>query len=222
MKKETRRNFGVAMGMLVAFALWTAAIQFVDVQAVGPRGSRVGFASVNSFFHSLTGVNFTLYAITDWLGLVPIFVCFGFGLLGLMQWIKRKKIRKVDYSIRVLGLFYIAVMMAYLFFEEYVVNYRPVLINGYLEASYPSSTTLLVLCVMPTAVLQLRERMKNRTLRKGISYIITAFVAFMVIGRLVSGVHWLTDIVGGVLLSAGLVMMYYSISNLKRKNNKRR
>ena len=75
---------------------------------------------------------------------------------------------------------------------------------------------------MPTAVLQLRERVKNRTLRKGISYIITAFVAFMVIGRLVSGVHWLTDIVGGVLLSAGLVMMYYSISNLKRKNNKRR
>lgn len=218
MKKETRRNFGIAIGILVAFALWTAAIRFVDVQAVGPRGSRVGFASVNSFFHSLTGVNFTLYAITDWLGLVPVFVCFGFGLLGLMQWIERKKICKVDYSVRVLGLFYIAVMMAYLFFEEYVVNYRPVLINGYLEASYPSSTTLLVLCVMPTAVLQLRDRIKKRWLRKGISYVITAFVAFMVIGRLISGVHWLTDIVGGVLLSAGLVMIYYSISNLKRKN----
>lgn len=219
MMKQSKKIFIIAVGLLVAFVLWTVAIRFVDVRAIGPQGSSVGFATVNNFFHELTGVNFTLYTITDWLGLVPVFVCFGFGLLGLAQWIRRKKLSAVDYSIRILGLFYIAMMAAYLFFEECVVNYRPILINGYLEASYPSSTTLLVLCVMPTAAMQFNERVKNSQLRKIIVFSICTFVAFMVIGRLVSGVHWLTDIVGGALLSAGMVMIYYSVINSKKEVN---
>ena len=150
----------------------------------------------------------TLYVITDWLGLVPVAFGFGFAILGLAQWIKRKHILKVDYSILILGGFYIVVLAAYLFFEEVVINYRPVLINNYLEASYPSSTTLLVLCVMPTANMQLNNRIKNYNLRRIVSCTIKAFTAFIVIGRLLSGVHWLTDIIGGLLLSAGLVAMY--------------
>ena len=159
----------------------------------------------------------TLYTITDWLGLVPVAFGFGFAVLGLVQWIRRKSILKVDRSILILGGFYVVTLAAYLFFESYVVNYRPVLIEGYLEASYPSSTTLLVLCVMPTAMIQLRERIKQPMLRKCVSIVITAFIAFMVIGRLVSGVHWLTDIVGGILLSTGLVMIYDSL--IGGKNN---
>ena len=140
------------MCLLAAFVLWTGAICFVDVRMIGPQGSSVGFAGINGFVHTLTGVHVGLYNITDWLGLVPIFVCLGFAILGLAQWIKRKSIRKVDRSILILGGFYIVTLAAYLFFESYVINYRPVLIGGYLEASYPSSTTLLVLCVMPTAL----------------------------------------------------------------------
>ena len=89
-----------------------------------------------------------------------------------------------------------------------VINYRPVLIEGYLEASYPSSTTLLVLCMMPTAKMQLDGRIKNPAVRKIVGLAIVVFTVFMVVGRLVSGVHWITDIAGGVLLSAGLVMLY--------------
>ncbi len=216
MEKETKKNFYTAICMLLAFLLWTVAIRFIDVKAIGPNDSSVGFATVNQFFHKLTGVNFTLCTITDWLGLVPVFIGFGFGLLGLMQWIKRKHVLKVDYSILVLGGFYIAVIIAYLFFEECVINYRPVLINGNLEASYPSSTTLLVLCVMSTAIMQFNARIKNAIIRRCIAIIIAAFIAFMVIGRLLSGVHWLTDILGGSLLSVGLVVMYHFINNLKR------
>ena len=202
------------MCLLTAFVLWTVAICFVDVRAIGPQSSSVGFAGINGFVHNLTGVHWGLYNITDWLGLVPIFVCMGFGILGLVQWIKRKSIRKVDYDIFVLGGFYIVTIAAYLFFESVVINYRPELINGYLEASYPSSTTLLVMCVMPTAVMQFNSRIKNKVLRNIIAVAIIAFIAFMVIGRLVSGVHWFTDIVGGALLSAGLVTMYYSVSKM--------
>lgn len=194
--------------MLAAFVLWTAAIRLVDVRAIGPQGSTVGFAMLNRFVHDLTGVHMSLYTITDWLGLIPFGVVMGFAVLGLVQWVKRKHLLKVDRSIFVLGGFYVVVMAVYLFFELVVINYRPVLIDGILEASYPSSTTMLVLCVMPTAMMQLRTRVKNQILRRCISGFITAFTIFMVIGRLISGVHWFTDIIGGVLLSTGLVLLY--------------
>jgi undecaprenyl-diphosphatase len=108
-------------------------------------------------------------------------------------------------------------MAVYVLFEIFVVNYRPVLIDGILEASYPSSTTMLVMCVMPTAIMQLAGRIKNHILKRCVTSAITAFTAFMVIARLVSGVHWLTDIVGGALLSAGLVLMYRAVIGLEAK-----
>ena len=206
------KMFLVGAGFLGAFVLWTVLVSLVDIRPIGPNGSRVGFAALNGFVHGLTGVNLLLYTITDWLGLVPIAVAFSFAVLGLGQWIKRKSLLKVDGSLLALGGFYIVVMAAYIFFEAVVINYRPTLIDGYLEASYPSSTTMLVMCVMPTAMLQLRTRIKNRVFRWCMLIAIAAFTAFMVIGRLLSGVHWLTDIIAGALLSAGLVIIYASLS----------
>ncbi|MBQ5837189.1 MAG: phosphatase PAP2 family protein, partial [Clostridia bacterium] len=202
MKKKKLR---IAIALLVSFALWTALVRLADVQAIGPEGSVVGFATLNGSVHKLTGVNWILYAVTDWLGLVPIAVALGFAVLGLAQLISRKSLCRVDRSILALGVFYFVVMVAYLFFEAVVINYRPVLIEGQLEASYPSSTTMLVMCVMPTAAIQLNARIKDNLLRRIVTISVVAFTAFMVVGRLISGVHWITDIIGGALLSAGLV-----------------
>ena len=214
MEKKDQKNFCVALCLLVSFALWTAAVRRIDVQAVGPKGSSVGFATLNRLIHNLTGVHMSLYTITDWLGLVPLCFVLGFALLGLVQLVKRRSLFKVDCSILVLDGFYMIVMAFYICFELFVVNYRPVLIEGYLEASYPSSTTMLVMCVMPTAMMQLDARIRNQGLRKGVFCMLSTFTAFMVLGRLISGVHWFTDIVGGVLLSAGLVMLYYAVIHL--------
>ena len=208
MKKKNKKKLVLGASLVVAFVLWTVFVRFVDVQAIGPEGSSVGFATLNGFVHELTGVNWLLYTVTDWLGLVPIAVALGFAILGLAQLIGRKSLWKVDHSILALGVFYIVVMVAYIFFEVVVINYRPTLIDGYLEASYPSSTTMLVMCVMPTATMQLNARIKNTVLRRFAVIAIVVFTAFMVIGRLLSGVHWITDIIGGALLSAGLVTMY--------------
>ena len=215
MKQKNRKNLYASVSLLAAFVLFTAALGFVDVRAIGPNGSSVGFAAINALIHRLTGVHMLLYHVTDWLGLVPIFVALGFAMLGLVQWIKRKKLSKVDYSIFVLGGFYISVMAVYTLFEAVTVNFRPVLIGGILEKSYPSSTTLLVMCIMPTASMQLNSRIKNAVLKKWLSLLFAVFVIFMVAGRLVSGVHWFTDIVGGALLSTGLVMLYRYFAGLK-------
>ena len=211
MEKKNKKRLVLGAGLVVAFVLWTVLVRFVDVRAIGPEGSSVGFAILNRFVHELTGVNWLLYTVTDWLGLVPIAVALGFAILGLVQLIKRKSLWKVDHSILVLGLFYIVIMVAYVFFEMLVINYRPTLINGYLEASYPSSTTMLVMCVMPTAAMQLNVRIKNTVFRRCAIIAILAFTSFMVIGRLISGVHWVTDIIGGALLSAGLVIIYRAL-----------
>ena len=185
-------------------------IQTVDVKAVGVNSTDVGFAYLNTWFHSLTGVDFKLYNITDWLGLVPLFVCFIFGVFGLIQLIKRKSLFKVDTDIIILGVYYVLVILCYIIFEMIPINYRPVLINGFMESSYPSSTTLLVLSVMPTLIFQLKHRLKSIKLQRIVTVITILFCVFMVVGRLLSGVHWVTDIIGSVLLSAGLFYAYKS------------
>ena len=128
--KRNKTILLTSIALFIAFALWTALICIVDVSPIGPNNSMVGFATLNKAVHSLTGVNMTLYVITDWLGLVPIITAFCFAVLGLIQLIKRKSILRVDRSIIALGIFYIAVITTYILFEYVVINYRPVLING--------------------------------------------------------------------------------------------
>jgi undecaprenyl-diphosphatase len=214
MKMKKKKLF-IAIILLASFVLWTALISLLDVKPIGPNATSVGFATLNRFFHELTGVNLQLYIITDWLGLIPIAAAFGFAILGVIQLIKRKSLWKVDFNILALGTFYIVVIIAYLFFEIFIINYRPTLINGYLEASYPSSTTMLVMSVMPTMAMQLNVRIKNIIARRCVIIAIMAFIAFMIIARLLSGVHWITDIIGGALLSAGLVILYDAIGKVK-------
>ena len=208
---KEKRNLLAGAGLISAFALWTVLIRWVDVQAVGQNGTKIGFAGFNVWVHQLTGVHMSLYTITDWLGLVPIFICLCFGVLGLVQLIKRRSLLRVDPDILLLGAYYVLVIACYLIFEMIPVNYRPVLIEGRLEASYPSSTTLLVLSVMPTLMFQANRRVSNVIIRKAVAVFVIAFSAFMLIGRLISGVHWATDIIGSVLLSAGLYILYHSV-----------
>ena len=220
MRENGKKLVKVGITSIVLFVIWTCLIQLVDVQQIGPKGSKVGFASWNGWVFNLTGVHMEIYNITDWLSLIPIFVCLGFAGLGLWQFIKRKSLFRVDYDILLLGIYYIFVIMGYLMFEMIPINYRPVLIEGVLETSYPSSTTLLVLSVMPTLVFQVRRRVENVTVKTVMCLVTILFSAGMVIGRLISGVHWFTDIVGGIMLSTGLYSMYKASVYLCQKEEK--
>lgn len=211
MRKEDKKLFRKAYAALGGFVLWTALVSRVDVQSAGPMDSAVGFAAINQEIHRLLGVHLEIYKLTDWLSLIPLLIVMGFGALGLVQWIRRRDIRKVDPDILLLGGFYAVTLLAFAFFELVPVNYRPVLIDGQLEPSYPSSTTMLVLCVIPTAVTQIHSRIKHPGWKNAISCILNTFAVFMVLGRLISGVHWVTDIIGGILLSRGLTMLYRAL-----------
>ena len=215
-KKNTKKYFIFGAISFVLFAILTLLVKTVDVKPIGPNSSEIGLSGINTYFRDLIGVNMTLYNITDWAGVVAIFVALGFAILGLVQWIKRKSILKVDGSILLLGVFYILVFGAYVFFEFQVINRRPVLINGILEASYPSSTTMLAMCVLPTAMMQFHRLIKNAKARNTTNFLCGMFTAFMVIGRLVCGVHWFTDILGGLIFSVAIILLYCATNNYIR------
>ena len=211
MKEYRKSSLKIGILLLILFAVWTVLVQNVDVQNAGQTGTEVGLATLNIWFHDLTGVHMMLYTITDWLGLVPVIICLAFGVMGFVQMIQRKSPLKVDADLILLGVYYIVVIAGYLIFEELPVNYRPVWIEGRLEASYPSSTTLLVLSVIPALTFQARRRLKNVRLNRAIRIGSAGFSLFMVVGRVLSGVHWITDIIGAILLSSGLFCIYRAI-----------
>ena len=184
----------------------------VDVKPIGPNNSYVGLATINKKISELLRVNLFLYNITDWFGVVAVLVALGFAILGLVQLVKRKSLKKIDKSILILGGFYLLVILVYVFFEINVINRRPVLIENTLETSYPSSTTMLILCIIPTAIMQFNRLIKEKRVRITVNTISVVFTVIAIVGRLLSGVHWFTDVLGGVLLGSALVMLYYSIN----------
>jgi len=199
----------------LVFAVFTALVKFVDVKPVGPLDSEIGFASLNmgflKAFNGIFSIEFrsVLYQITQFCGVVAIAVCFCMGLAGLSQLIKRKSVFRVDASILSMGLFYIVVMAFYAVFMFVAVNYRPVLVDGELESSYPSSHTMLAVTVVLSLLFFTEnfshEEKKARILYKTVCWI---FIAVTILGRLFSGVHWFTDIIGSMILSIAILMLY--------------
>lgn len=207
---------------LITFYIWTLLVVFVDVKYAGVNDTKIGLSTFNLWVFHHIGTNIVLYVITDWLGLVPITICLIFAVVGLVELIKRKGLFKVDKDIILLGIYYVVVIILYLLFEMVVINYRPILIDGYMESSYPSSTTLLVLSVMPTLSFETNRRIKNKWIRYFINLFTVSFSLFMVTGRLISGVHWISDIIGSIILSSGLFTFYLLVLTLiekKERNN---
>ena len=214
MKKRNTRLF-TALCALLSFCGWTIAVKYADVRPIGPNGSSVGLATLNGFFHSLTGELEILYILTDLFGLIPLAIAFAYAVLGFVQLVRGRCIRSVDRSILCLGVIYAITVLVFVIFEIDAVNYRPVLIEGVLEVSYPSSTTMLVGVIIPTAMIDIKGRMRSGNIRRLIICTLALFMLFMIIGRIISGVHWISDIIGGALISSAIVLFYSFILSVR-------
>ena len=206
--------------LLVLFLILIVLIKTVDVQPVGPENSQIGLAAINTSFHNLTGLQMTLYKVTQVTGYLAILSVVIFGLWGVWQLIQRKSIARMDKDILLLGGLYAALAVCYLFFEKCIINYRPVILDEGLEASFPSSHTMLAMCLMLAAMEQVRRRLKDQPLGRILSMVCAVLLAVTVIGRLLSGVHWLTDILGGLLLGGALYLFYAGLIDLLRQRGR--
>ena len=214
-----RRNLIISILLLMFSIIFIVLLKTVDIKCNAVNNSCIGFATVNQFMFNKIGVNMVWYTITDWLGIIPILMSMVYALVGLKQLIKRKSIKKVDNEIIILGIFYIIVISIYILFEKYIINYRPILLNGFLEASFPSSHTLMTICLCGSSIIINNKLFKNR-FTKVLNSISSIIIITTIIGRLISGVHWFTDIIGGILISSCLLMLFYSILNLNKKIDK--
>ena len=208
-----KKNILIAGILTVVSIVYTLLVKFVDVKEIGPNNSSVGFASLNNAFKNLVGNTNLIYKISEIFGYLLLLLVLIYGCIGLCQLIKRKSLLKVDREIIILGCFYVLMMVVYVLFEKVVINYRPVLIDGELEASYPSSHTLLSLCVGLSSLI-VSKKYFNKKYIKTINLITIILMCATLLTRIISGVHWISDIIGGVIISFTLIsclqMVYYN------------
>lgn len=215
-----KRNIITSITLIILSVVFTLLVKNIDVKPIGPNESLVGFADINKLFHNLIGSNMVIYKITEIIGLIPLLIAFIYVIIGIKQLITRKSLLKVDKEIYLLGLFYILVLGVYIFFEKVVINYRPVLIDNILEPSYPSSHTLMSICICISSIMINKKLFRNNL--ADIENIISIIVMVLIIvGRIISGVHWFTDILGGIIISSTLVVLFYTIlSSIKPRIEK--
>ena len=201
---KNKKNILICVLLVLLSIIYTILVKYVDTSIIGPNGSVVGFSSLNIFVFNLTGNNMTLYKITEILGIIPILIALMYAVIGLIQVIDRKSL-KVDKELIALGILYVVVILIYVFFEKCIINYRPVIIDGVLEASYPSSHTLLSICICGSALLINKYLFKNKKIYKYINIVSIISMVLIVLGRLLSGVHWASDIIGSIIISITLL-----------------
>ena len=209
--KKNKSNIWLPIILTITSIVFIFLVKNVDVKAIGPKNSSVGFSSINGFLKDLVGSNMTIYKITEVLGVIALLIVGIYGLIGIIQLIKRKSLFKVDKKIIALGCLYVVVLGMYVLFEKVVINYRPVLIDKVLEASFPSSHTMLAVCVCMSAIIMNKDYIKNKKYLKYTNICIFILMLLIVLGRFISGVHWFSDIVGGLLISATL-LSYFDIA----------
>jgi len=214
MDKNKKNGFKAAL-LFVIFVVYTLVVKFVDV-GPGTEGTDLGLCTFNQKIKDVIPFNKFWYDVSEYLGYAALGVCLGFALLGLFKLIKGKSLKAVDKDIWVLAGFYIVVMAFYALFEKLIINYRPVILDEGLEASYPSSHTVLALCVFASAFIMFEKYLAGNKTVKGVAQAACIVAAvFTVCGRFFSGVHWATDIIGGMILSAALLMCFWTALNHK-------
>ena len=222
---KVKSSFIVTGLLFLLFVLFTVVVSTVDVRPIGPEGSEVGLATLNGFVFQKLGVHMIWYSITDRLGVVALLTAFCFVIIELIQIVNKKSLLKVDIRIILLGIYYVIVIAAYVFFEIFIINYRPIILEESvgLEASYPSSHTMLVICIMGSANVLFQQMIQNKMIRVIMNALSVLVIVVTAVGRMISGVHWFTDIVGGMLLGITMIQLYASVLQLiawKKENHK--
>lgn len=215
----TKRNYYVTAGLFILFAIFTVLVVKVDVKNVDVNGNtfNIGFAAINEAVRDSLSFNKFWYTVTKLTGVLAILVAALFALLGIAQLVKRKSIVKVDKDIIALGITYVLVIIFYVIFEKLEVNYRPVDLGEGLEASYPSTHSMLVLSIMGTAMIEFHKRLRDNKIRLTVQAVAALVIVITVVGRLLSGVHWFTDIIGGIILGSAFIMLFYTLDDTFRK-----
>ena len=205
-----KKKMSLSVLCFALFIVLIAVVRIVDVAAIGPEGTKVGLSSLNQAVHNALGVNMGLYKITQYLGYATLLLAAGVGVFGLIQLIQRRSLKKVDNAIWLLAGLYAATAVLYVLFEKVIVNYRPMIMPDETvpEASFPSTHTMMFFVILGSAAMMAGRYVKNPKTALLIRVVCAVLVILGTAFRLGSGVHWLSDICGGVLISSALLLAF--------------
>ena len=198
--------------MFIISIIYTALVTFVDKQTIGPEGTSVGFSAINKVFLDLISYNPMWDKITDLMLMIAILTAVYFAATGFLQLVKEKRpLAEIDKDILIMGFLYVILVIMYVLFDKVPFNYRPVLLPDEveLEASFPSTHVLMICTIMGSAIAAWRERFYDDENLVTVLKVFACAVMFIgVVGRVLAGVHWFSDICAGLLFSATLISAY--------------
>lgn len=195
--------------LFALFVIFTILAKVCDVGPLGAGGGAVGFSHINSAFNARFPQSRLCYKITQYLGYACVLVAAMNAMVALFDLIRTKSLKKMDRTYLATMVLYAAVVCFYVFFEVVVINVRPT----EPEASYPSSHTMLAICVLYSQTILFRRVERGILVKKALTVLCWIAMFSMAALRLLSGVHWLTDIMGAVLLSASLLTCYRAFTD---------
>lgn len=212
-------NFSITAALFVLFAVFTIIAKFVDTSLVLTTNTKIGLSSINKPIFNSIKISDAWGTVSTVLFLVAALVALALIVIGVREFIKTKQLSKVNHKILFLIGLYMLTVFFYFLFEILIVNYRPLLDEGLAKASYPSSHTLLVCVVCLSACFVVPDYIKNKPLKITIISLLILISLLTPVTRMLAGMHWFSDIIGSLLLSAALVMCYYSTTCLVKKSN---
>lgn len=212
-------NFSITAALFVVFAVFTIIAKFVDTGLVLTTNTKIGLSSINKPIFDSIKISDAWGTVSTVLFLVAALVALALIVIGVREFIKTKQLSKVNHKILFLIGLYMLTVFFYFLFEILIVNYRPLLDEGLAKASYPSSHTLLVCVVCLSACFVVPDYIKNKPLKITIISLLILISLLTPVTRMLAGMHWFSDIIGSLLLSAALVMCYYSTTCLVKKSN---
>ena len=207
-------NYFPALFLTLVFIVWTILVKTIDMSYIDNVGY-IGFSHFNFQVNNFV-VEYVRIETFDKLSDIGLYLSFAvvltFGVIGIVQWIKRKSIKKVDSILFALLAIYVITVIEYFIFEIVKINYSPLSTAEELHASYPSSHVLFFIIFVMTGVLAMFEYVKVHKAIKVTTISFAALVSLVyVVVRLLSGQHFFTDIVGGLFLSASIIALFIAL-----------
>lgn len=197
----------------ILFLVLTVSLLLVDVQSAGAQ--TVGWASLNFWWHDLISVQHGWHIVSNIVATVTLLALCAMVVWQFIIMLRGKSFRAFLKQWLAFDITVILLVLCYVLFQIVVVNYRPIMIDGMAEVSYPSSHILLFATLLPLIVCECWHNVPSKVWRRVIAVSALVLMVVGIVARALCGYHWLTDSVGALLLSAALVAWYKVMTQYK-------
>ena len=161
--------------------------------------------------------------ITNIILILSLIALGAFAVLGLVQWIKRKSLKKVDKQLRWFPLPLALMAATYVVFDKFLpkfFDFMPTRPNGSGEPSFPSTHVMIVATIFFITTIILPKYIKNKVVRIILELLMVIGLALTCTGRVMANMHTPIDVLGGIAFAFIFAEIYFQIIKPRKKAKK--